>query len=369
MSRYVKLNVGGSLFQTTLDTLCKYDSMLRAMFSGRMEVLRDSDGYVLIDRSGKHFGTILNFLRDGTVPLPECKTEVQELLAEAKYYCLQELVALCQSWLDFVNVSHNSEVGLSNFCRVPVVCNRKDVEAIFNVCTDKPIIKLLVNRNNNKYSYTSQSDDNFLKNMELFDRLVPRFHGRVLFVKDIGLDSAEICQWTFYARSKRKAELCCTSIVYATDRKQTKVEFPEARIYEEAMNALLLFDKQIANICPQCGSCNENGSEQDIDTALMSHLHVPVSRSNSNSPWMSTSPTPTNSNAPPVQVISTPSERLIVRFVRPPNTLGNPTVVRSDPDSQHGGETSRDAYHDRDRDRNQQQPHYNDSPTNSNCDD
>ena len=44
-SKYVKLNVGGSLFYTTLDTLTKHDNMLRAMFSGRMEVLTDSEGY------------------------------------------------------------------------------------------------------------------------------------------------------------------------------------------------------------------------------------------------------------------------------------------------------------------------------------
>lgn len=91
------------------------------------------------------------------------------------------------------------------------------------------------------------------------------------------------------------------------------------------MNALLLFDKQQANVCPQCGSSNENLADPDVDAALMSHLPVPVSRSNSNSPWNSTSPTP----APPVQVISTPSERLIVRLVRPPNNLGNTSVVRT----------------------------------------
>lgn len=34
-SRYVKLNVGGSLHYTTIATLTKQDSMLRAMFSGR----------------------------------------------------------------------------------------------------------------------------------------------------------------------------------------------------------------------------------------------------------------------------------------------------------------------------------------------
>ena len=43
-SQYVKLNVGGSLYYTTIGTLTKNDNMLRAMFSGRMEVLTDSEG-------------------------------------------------------------------------------------------------------------------------------------------------------------------------------------------------------------------------------------------------------------------------------------------------------------------------------------
>ncbi|GIY98116.1 hypothetical protein CEXT_289661, partial [Caerostris extrusa] len=42
-SQYVKLNVGGSLHYTTIGTLTKNDSMLRAMFSGRLEVLTDSE--------------------------------------------------------------------------------------------------------------------------------------------------------------------------------------------------------------------------------------------------------------------------------------------------------------------------------------
>lgn len=43
-SEYVKLNIGGSLHYTTITTLRKHDTMLRAMFSGRMEVLTDSEG-------------------------------------------------------------------------------------------------------------------------------------------------------------------------------------------------------------------------------------------------------------------------------------------------------------------------------------
>ena len=45
-SKYVKLNVGGALFYTTVATLNnpKHDTMLRAMFSGRMEVQTDAEG-------------------------------------------------------------------------------------------------------------------------------------------------------------------------------------------------------------------------------------------------------------------------------------------------------------------------------------
>lgn len=56
-------------------------------------------GWILIDRCGKHFGTILNYLRDGAVPLPESRREIEELLAEAKYYLVQGLVEECQAAL------------------------------------------------------------------------------------------------------------------------------------------------------------------------------------------------------------------------------------------------------------------------------
>lgn len=67
----------------------------------------------------------------------------------------------------------------------------------------------------------SNSDDNMLKNIELFDKLSLRFNGRVLFIKDVIGD--EICCWSFYGQGRKIAEVCCTSIVYATEKKQTKV--------------------------------------------------------------------------------------------------------------------------------------------------
>ena len=37
--------------------------MLKAMFSGRLDVVKDRHDYYLIDRDGKYFGYILNYLR------------------------------------------------------------------------------------------------------------------------------------------------------------------------------------------------------------------------------------------------------------------------------------------------------------------
>lgn len=85
----VKLNVGGSKFETTLSTLTRYpDSMLGAMFSGRHEVPPDDEGYVFIDRDGTHFRAILNFLRSGFVDQPRSEQAANELKRELEYYQL-----------------------------------------------------------------------------------------------------------------------------------------------------------------------------------------------------------------------------------------------------------------------------------------
>ncbi|KPI91572.1 BTB/POZ domain-containing adapter for CUL3-mediated RhoA degradation protein 3 [Papilio machaon] len=247
-SQYVKLNVGGTLFYTTIGTLTKSDNMLRTMFSGRMEVLTDSDGWILIDRCGKHFGTILNYLRDGSVALPESFRETMELLAEAKYFLIEELTEACLQALN------KKERDAEPICRVPLITSQRE-EQLLIMSTSKPVVKLLINRHNNKYSYTSTSDDNLLKNIELFDKLSLRFSGRVLFIKDV-IGSTEICCWSFFGHGKKCAEVCCTSIVYATDKKHTKVEFPEARIYEETLG-ILLYESR-------------NGPDQDLIQATSS---------------------------------------------------------------------------------------------------
>ncbi|CAJ0942607.1 unnamed protein product, partial [Mesorhabditis belari] len=243
---YIRLNVGGALFQTSSGTLTKRDTMLRAMFSGRIPLRRDADGWVIIDRSGRHFGLVLDFLRDGSIPLPPCRYEVEQILNEAKYYLIQDLAEICSTWL---SAQRRSDTTLPSICYLPTVNTKQEVEAIINA-NKKPVIKFMINRHNNKYSYTSQSDDNILKNLELFDRLCIKFHDRIVFVKDLGSESSEVCQWKFYGKGILRAEVCCTSIVYATDKKQTKVEFPDSKIYDEAM-CILRYEEP--GLCVRCG--------------------------------------------------------------------------------------------------------------------
>ncbi|KAK4483765.1 hypothetical protein RD792_010968 [Penstemon davidsonii] len=81
---------GGKKFCTTIDTLTQRDpeSMLAAMFSGRHTICQDSEkGYIFVDRDGKHFRHILNWLRDGFIPALK-DYEYSELLREAEYFQL-----------------------------------------------------------------------------------------------------------------------------------------------------------------------------------------------------------------------------------------------------------------------------------------
>ncbi|XP_076917844.1 FH protein interacting protein FIP2-like [Bidens hawaiensis] len=99
-SSTIRLNIGGKKFWTTVDTLTQREpqSMLAAMLSGPYSVSKtwiqhlwlDDYGHVFVDRDGKHFRHILNWLRDGVaLNLYELqRLELFELLKEAEYYRL-----------------------------------------------------------------------------------------------------------------------------------------------------------------------------------------------------------------------------------------------------------------------------------------
>ena len=55
-SNRITINVGGSLYETTLNTLsADQSSMLSAMFSGRFNIEKDKNGSIFIDRDPTHF--------------------------------------------------------------------------------------------------------------------------------------------------------------------------------------------------------------------------------------------------------------------------------------------------------------------------
>uniref|UniRef100_A0A3P8TTX5 BTB domain-containing protein n=1 Tax=Amphiprion percula TaxID=161767 RepID=A0A3P8TTX5_AMPPE len=89
----VSLNVGGEIYTTTLDTLTRCrDSMLGAMFTGQIPVLRDNRGNVFIDRDGKMFRYILNYLRSSSLDLPDGFSDLALLRREADFFQIRPLL-------------------------------------------------------------------------------------------------------------------------------------------------------------------------------------------------------------------------------------------------------------------------------------
>ena len=89
----VKLNVGGTIFQTTQATLLSdQNSMLAKMFStetnGRIPAIQDENGAYFIDSCPKYFEIILNFLRRGVME-NGANVDLKLLRNEAEYFCIQ----------------------------------------------------------------------------------------------------------------------------------------------------------------------------------------------------------------------------------------------------------------------------------------
>ena len=96
--KIIKLNVGGKIFTTRLDTIvnswCK-DNFLSALFSGSFLPETDSNGNYFIDRNGDIFHHILNILRDQSylaIISQLSKIEKQQLIIECQFFGIESLL-------------------------------------------------------------------------------------------------------------------------------------------------------------------------------------------------------------------------------------------------------------------------------------
>jgi hypothetical protein len=96
----VKLNVGGIYFETTIETLTKQTedgtTYFKALFSGLWQVKRDpKDESIFIDRDGKYFDCILNYLRTSKLFIDDTDLIFRrKLIVEAEFYNIRSLISL-----------------------------------------------------------------------------------------------------------------------------------------------------------------------------------------------------------------------------------------------------------------------------------
>jgi hypothetical protein len=122
----VVLDIGGYRYTTSVLMLRRLPgTFFDAYFSGRYTMNRSEDDSIFIDRDGKHFGQVLEYLRDGVVSVAERNAseldvgELRWLKREFGFYCI-ELYAIPQEVAFVAGVNGVGGVELSSMERYDV---------------------------------------------------------------------------------------------------------------------------------------------------------------------------------------------------------------------------------------------------------
>ena len=91
--------------------------------------------------------------RDQSVVLPNDVFAVRNIQKEAQFYSIQGLVSVCDEFIADVDDKIEEAETVTPKCVITVLTSATEESALINQ-SNKPVIKLLYNRSNNKYSYT-----------------------------------------------------------------------------------------------------------------------------------------------------------------------------------------------------------------------
>ncbi|CAL8380932.1 unnamed protein product [Gadus morhua 'NCC'] len=160
-SRWVRLNVGGTYFVTTKQTLCRDPkSFLFRLCQDDPDLDSDKDetGAYLIDRDPTYFGPILNYLRHGKLIMEKNLAE-DGVLEEAEFYNIASLVRLVKERIRD-NENRTSQGPVKHVYRV-LQCQEEELTQMVSTMSDGWKFEQLISIGSS-YNYGNEDQAEFL---------------------------------------------------------------------------------------------------------------------------------------------------------------------------------------------------------------
>ncbi|XP_060951479.1 BTB/POZ domain-containing protein KCTD2 [Limanda limanda] len=160
-SRWVRLNVGGTYFITTKQTLCRDPkSFLSRLCQEDPDLDSDKDGTgaYLIDRDPTYFGPILNYLRHGKLIMDKNLAE-EGVLEEAEFYNIVSLVRLVKERIRD-NENRTSQGPVKHVYRV-LQCQEEELTQMVSTMSDGWKFEQLISIGSS-YNYGNEDQAEFL---------------------------------------------------------------------------------------------------------------------------------------------------------------------------------------------------------------
>ncbi|XP_024288940.1 BTB/POZ domain-containing protein KCTD5 isoform X4 [Oncorhynchus tshawytscha] len=159
--KWVRLNVGGTVFLTTRHTLLKEQTSFLYRLCQQKDLHSDTDetGAYVIDRDPTYFGPILNYLRHGKLVYNKELAE-EGVLEEAEFYNITPLIKLIKERILERDCKVTQQVPPKHVYRV-LQCQEEELTQMVSTMSDGWKFEQMVNIGSS-YSYGTEDQAEFL---------------------------------------------------------------------------------------------------------------------------------------------------------------------------------------------------------------
>ncbi|XP_046709610.1 BTB/POZ domain-containing protein KCTD5 isoform X6 [Silurus meridionalis] len=159
--KWVRLNVGGTVFLTTRQTLLKEQTSFLYRLCQQQDLHSDTDetGAYVIDRDPTYFGPILNYLRHGKLVYNKELAE-EGVLEEAEFYNITPLIKLIKERILDRDCKASQQVPPKHVYRV-LQCQEEELTQMVSTMSDGWKFEQMVNIGSS-YSYGTEDQAEFL---------------------------------------------------------------------------------------------------------------------------------------------------------------------------------------------------------------